>query len=172
MKRLARIVGMAALVAGFAGTSLWADPPPSSGSIVIRTETNIAWTYVDFQRGVRVVYGTNIVEWCNNTNTWDVVRLLEIDVPEDSNRLIDLVQGDEVTTSVWPFTAFDCSLFTTVTPLATGTTDLIITDNDLLVYLVDNNLGFPRVGGQLKEFDIVVAGAVGAVGNAERFPRS
>ena len=33
-------------------------------------------------------------------------------------------------------------------------------------------LGLPRFGGQLKESDTLVVGAVGAVGNAERFPRS
>jgi len=68
-----------------------------------------------------------------------LVDLQRIDVPEDANRVNDLLHGDDLTTSVWPFTDFDCGLFLTTTPLATGTVDVRNTDNDFFVFLNPDN---------------------------------
>ena len=65
---------------------------------------------------------------------------------EDANRIMQLIQGTDVRTSVWPFTTFDCSLFQNTPPLAEGFVDLVNTDNDLLVFLNPNNVNHNAFG--------------------------
>ena len=84
---------------------------------------------------MQAVYAFDPVQFCQGNPAFEIVNIQNVSVPEDANRINQLVQGDDLTTSVWPFTAFDCGLFTTVAPLATGVTDLVTTDNDLLTFL-------------------------------------
>ena len=91
--------------------------------------------------------GADFVEFCNGIVNFDIVGLMEISVPEDANRLIDLQKG-RVRVSVWPFTTFDCDLFASTTPLATGMVDFIYTDNDLLVFLNPDNVNHNAFGFQ------------------------
>ncbi len=115
--------------------SLAKGPPPTSGPIVIRSQTLFAVFFVDLDKGISASIGADPVEFCSGIIDFDIVELQEISVPEDANRLIDLVKGSNVTASVWPFTTFDCDLFANTTPLATGTVKLVNTDNDLLIFL-------------------------------------
>jgi len=131
--------------------------PDNPGPIVMRSEVTFAVFYVDPETGRSAVHGADIVEFCQGTIDFDLVDLQRIDVPEDANRVNDILQGDDVTTSVWPFTTFDCGLFTTVTPLATGTADVVLTDNDVFVFLNpestnSNAFGF-RARGALADSD-------------------
>ena len=122
--------------------------PSNSGPIVMRSEVAFAVFYVDTKAGISAIHGADMVEFCNGVIDFDLVELQRIDVPEDANRLIDIIHGNDVRTSVWPFTTFDCNLFTTVTPLATGTVDLVSTDNDLLVFLNPDNRNANAFGFQ------------------------
>jgi hypothetical protein len=126
--------------------SLAKGPPASSGPIVIRTETAFAVFYADPGAGISAVHGADMDEFCNGIVDFDIVKLQEIDVPEDANRIISLVHGHDVRTSVWPFTDFDCDLFTTTTPLATGTVDMVSTDNDVVVFLNPDNVNHNAFG--------------------------
>jgi len=112
--------------------------PASPGPNIIRSATMFAVFHADNRRGVSAVYGTDVVQLCLGNVAFDVVSLQEITVPQEAGRFIDLIQGAAVTASVWPFTAFDCTLFLNTAPLATGLVDLVNTDNDLLVFLRDN----------------------------------
>jgi len=114
------------------------NAPPSSGPNIIRSATTFAVFHADNLRGVSAVYGTDVVQLCLGNVAFDVVALQEITVPQEAGRFIDLIQGAALTASVWPFTAFDCTLFLNTAPLATGLVDLVNTDNDLLVFLRDN----------------------------------
>lgn len=157
------------LLAGCLGDELPSDPsaasvgpsfnfdngPDNPGPIVMRSEVTFAVFYVDAKAGVSAIHGADIIEFCGGTIDFDLVDLQRIDVPEDANRVNDILQGDDVRTSVWPFTVFDCNLFTTVTPLATGTADVRLTDNDVFVFLnpesVNHNAFGFRAHGKLED---------------------
>lgn len=105
-----------------------ADPPESSG-IVIRDEYNNAWVDIDMDTGLLAVTGVNIVQWCTDGAPFDTIYYADKNL-QDGFRLNTLEKA-EVTTSVWPFTVFDCALFTSVPPLATGVANYRLHDNDL-----------------------------------------
>lgn len=134
----------------------FSNGPANPGPIIVRSQTAFAAFYVDTKKGISAIHGADIAgEFCNGIVNFDLVDLQSISVPEDANRLNELIQGADVTTSVWPFTNFDCGLFTTVTPLASGSVDLVSTDNDLLVFLNPDNrnanaFGF-RAHGRLQD---------------------
>jgi len=48
--------------------------------------------------------------------------------------------------SVWPFTAFDCDLFTTIDPVGTGTVDVRLTDNDVNIFLNPDSYNWNAFG--------------------------
>jgi hypothetical protein len=106
------------------------DAPAESGPYVVRVEANVALFYADANAGLSAVLGLDPVDVCNGSFDPDVNHVIIIDVPNDVDRINVLIEAEDVTTSVWPFTTFDCGLFTTTDPLAAGTADLISTDND------------------------------------------
>lgn len=108
------------------------SPPASSGPYVVRSERGYAIFYVDPRTGVSAIHGVDIVEFCTSGATFDVVEFQRITLPSEVGRFIDVLRGDDLTTSVWPFPTFSCALYTTTDPLATGTVDLVLTDNDIL----------------------------------------
>jgi hypothetical protein len=109
--------------------------PTNPGPNIVRSQGIYVIGWADFQEGISAWAGIDIAQWCRDGTGFDVSDIQDINVPEDANRISELVHGNDVTTSVWPFTGFDCDLFTTVTPLATGTSDFRSTDNDLNTFL-------------------------------------
>ena len=104
-----------------------ADPPAISG-IVTRDQIPAAFTWVDFDSGLRVIVGADIDEFCAGNLNFDLVEVTD-KVPA-SGRIIELLKGT-VQTTVWDFLDFDCALFTTIDPVASGDAKLRSTDNDL-----------------------------------------
>ena len=104
-----------------------ANAPDVSG-IVVRGEEPFATTWVDPNAGTRVVIGVDPVQFCGGAS-FEVVPFQDAILSD--GRFVRLLQGTGMATSVWPFTGFSCALFTTVTPLATGVSDLVYTDNNL-----------------------------------------
>ena len=108
--------------------------PGQSGPIVLRSETTMALFCADPDKGIAAVYGLDIVDFCNEIENFDIFDLKEVNVPSDVNRIIQLVKGKNVRTSVWPFILIDnCDQFK-IAPLATGTVDLVYTNNDVYPY--------------------------------------
>jgi len=112
-----------------------ANAPDASG-IIVRDDVPFAVTWIDPKAGTLVVIGADIFEFCGGTINFDIVPFQDAILPD--GRIVEVVQGSDMRTSVWPFATFDCDLFTTVTPLATGMSDLVYTDNDLLGSVVNN----------------------------------
>jgi hypothetical protein len=136
----------------------FAGPPPNSGLKVVRYQGIVYLHNVDYKNGISIIVGADIVEFCNTFSSgFDLVNIQEIDVPEDANRIVQIANGDDVTTSVWPFTDFDCVKFTTQEPVAAGTADFISTDNDLYVSDNPDNVNWNAFGftakGQLTASD-------------------
>lgn len=104
------------------------NAPAMSGPFVIRTETAFTIQTLDFGRGLQALQGADIIEFCGGTIDFDLADLQRINNPHGV--LMDLVKGADLTTSVWPFLAFDCGLFTTTDPLAVGLSSIILNDND------------------------------------------
>jgi hypothetical protein len=121
------------LVASLAALPAFAGPPASSGMKVVRYKGIVYLHVVDVKNGRSAIVGADIVKFCNYEMDFDLVNIQDIHVPEDANRIIEIANGEDVTTSVWPFTDFNCGLFTTQEPVAIGTADFVSTDNDLVV---------------------------------------
>jgi hypothetical protein len=137
------IVLMAALIPAVPAL---ADPPANSGLKVVRYQDIVYLHTVDYKNGRSAIVGADIVEYCHTYSGFDLVDIQEIDVPEDANRIVQIAHGEDVTTSVWPFTDFDCGLFTTKEPVASGTADFVSTDNDLYVYKNPDNINWNAYG--------------------------
>ncbi|MGD2078826.1 MAG: hypothetical protein PVH18_10605 [Chloroflexota bacterium] len=109
----------------------FADPPPASGPIIVRTQETGAFHYFDARTGLGIIVGADVSEFCSGVVDFDPVNVQNIDVPSDANRLVQTYESDAVTVSVWPFPQFDCDLFTTSDPVASGTVSLQGADNDV-----------------------------------------
>ena len=104
-----------------------ANAPPQSG-IVVREDYEVATFYVDLESGLSVSIGVDPFEFCTGPAEFDFVTF-QTAIHRDG-RQIDHGMG-ELRAVVHPFTTFDCDLFTTVEPLATGMATIVSTDNDL-----------------------------------------
>jgi hypothetical protein len=101
------------------------DAPPFSG-IVERLGLPDGATWVDDKSGLRLIIGFDVVEYCGGTEDFDLVWYQDL---YRNNGWQGLGQGEDMRTSVWPFLAWDCDMFTTVSPVASGLADLIVNDN-------------------------------------------
>jgi len=141
---------VAALILVFAASPLCAQgPPPSSGPIVVRGEFNgedSDWWYgfVDAKRGLLTAHGVDLVSWCAGTPTRYNVWYFQDNLPPADEGLIhELLKADDVVTSVWPISILDNPDFCIPVlemgvPLAAGTVDMIINDNDVYAWLYDH----------------------------------
>jgi hypothetical protein len=102
-------------------------PPPASG-VVLRDGNPVAYTWVDFDTGLRVIVGADMDEFCAGINNFDIIPYQDVNLPD--GRLVTLGKGP-IQTTVWDFLDFDCALFTTVEPVAYGRANFIEVDNDL-----------------------------------------
>lgn len=119
-------------------------PPAASGPYVIRYE-GTSFLYVrDPRSGTAGLYGVDVFDFCNGEPGFlDIVPIMRVNVPEGANRVVQLIHGDDVATSVWnpalpldPSSEAFCTAVLAGTGLiASGTSDLTATDNDLLAYL-------------------------------------
>ena len=144
------------------------NPPATSGPIVIRFDDAFAMFDVDTNAGISSILGADPNEFCIGIIDFDTVSFMDVDVPEDANRISEKLSG-HVRASVWPFTVFDCNLFLTVPPLATGMAKVKGTDNDLVVFLNPDNVNANAFGynahgklfdqsGSAKQFSLVFRG--------------
>lgn len=126
------------------------DPPDQSGPIVFRFEgftPSIPIWVPDMKRGISASLGIDTIDFCT-TFTFDTVEPVSIKnilVPEDPNRVNEQISG-YVLAQVWPFTVFDCAMFLSVPPLATGYVKVNGTDNDLFVFNNPDNVNHNAFG--------------------------
>lgn len=115
------------------GALALAEPPAASG-VVVRFEGLAGFPFfvtIDSERGLTAIQGIDIVQACQGNPTFESVGIQQIQNP--SGAVGELLKGDDLTTSVWPFAGFNCFLFTTTDPLATGTSSILRHDNDIAV---------------------------------------
>jgi hypothetical protein len=107
--------------------------PETPGPIVFRNAAaEFRVSYSDPVRGLTAIHGGDVVEFCLTGDTsFPLVDLQSVLTSEEQNRLLLLIRGSDIETTVWAVGDFDCDVFTTTTPVATGTVDLTNTDNDL-----------------------------------------
>jgi hypothetical protein len=126
MKRIS-FIALFFVAVGFFATAL-ADPPENSG-VVSRGVYQGAWVDIDTDSGLLSVLGVDIFQWCTDGAPFEFISYSDKQV-QNELRIVTLEKA-ELTASVWPFTVFDCDLFTTVPPLATGLASYQLHDNDL-----------------------------------------
>jgi len=145
MKRFL-IILLAVAVLGLAGCSSDQSPtqvpdatqkdgPPTESGIIYRGETAVGLTWVDVDSGLRVVLGADMNEYCAGIVNFDPFATQTANLP--GGRLV-MNGGAEVQVTVWDFLAFDCGLFTTMDPVASGTANLRGVDNDVQGTVVTN----------------------------------
>jgi hypothetical protein len=100
---------------------------PDAGLTLIRGE-NWAWGayWTDEERQMLAIVGVDIEE-CSSFTTVDFQKHSP---PSDPTRELLLLQGDDLSASVWPFTQFDCARFLSETPIVQGLVDMRYTNND------------------------------------------
>ncbi|MBE0593563.1 MAG: hypothetical protein IH616_14310 [Gemmatimonadales bacterium] len=108
----------------------FANAPEQTGVVYRGSSTDFGWSFPDFKTGWQVTFGFDVVQYCNGV--WDGDELYWADklLPGDEFRDVSLNKFGEARTAVWPFTDFDCDLFATVAPLASGTSVMLLIDND------------------------------------------
>ncbi len=129
-----------------------ADPPASSGPHIVRYLSEpdngfYAFFIPDERTGLSAIVGADVVADClGDPAPFDMVYIQEVDIPEDPNRISQLVTNGEATTTVWATLDFDCDYFTSVAPVASGTSNMRYTDNDVLTFLTDDNVNSNAFG--------------------------
>ena len=123
-------------------------PPPSSGPFVVRGDfyggdTDYWFYYTDFKRGYVAFNGIDIASWCAGDPTgYATWNYQENYPPAEEGLIIQHLKADDVTTSVWPVSIWDgdvCFNILNSAPLASGTVDFIMNDNDFLAWMYDHN---------------------------------
>jgi hypothetical protein len=101
---------------------------PAASGVVIRGEGVAAWAWPDVKSGLQVVAGVDMLEFCAGIINFDVTPIKYANLPD--GRINELAQG-MVQATVWDFVDFDCALFTTRDPVASGVARYQYTDNDV-----------------------------------------
>jgi hypothetical protein len=110
----------------------FSNGPENPGPIVMRGEDGLGIWYPDYKAGLSVVHGIDVDEFCLGIEDYDLIAYQDIESPSEVGRIISVMQGDNITTSVWPEVAdFDCEIYSEIEPIATGTVRILLTDNDL-----------------------------------------
>jgi len=129
-----------------AGPVFAQGPPDFSGPIVSRFEDSGYWYgYTDFKRGYVAFHGVDIDELCEyafaggGTPSWDVWSFQDVNLPPAEALLHTVQKGDDMTTSVYSidilfYPVHFCYGVLDLDPIATGTTDIVITDNDVYAW--------------------------------------
>lgn len=135
---------LAILVCVFVATPLLAQGPPAqSGPHVFRDEAYGWWWYfTDWNRGYVAFVGRDIVAFCNGEVVGSWWTYQDNYPPAEEGLLITVTKGDDVITSVWPAAIWDyfdpCEYILNNPPLAEGTSDVVLTDNDIYAWAYDH----------------------------------
>ncbi len=130
-------------------------PPAQSGPYVIRTEgliEGLLYAVPDDKTGLTAFVGGDLEDAClGNPDPFDTVPLMDIRVPEDTNRIIRIQKGP-VRVSIYKgvFSGGFCSFVFNNELVASGTGDFTWTDNDLLTFLTTDNINADAFGFQVQ----------------------
>jgi len=115
-----------------------AQAPPAASGIVTRGGVPFALIWVDESAGLRAMVGGDVREYCAGVVDFDLVSWQDVLVAEDVDRVFQRFVGHDMYTTVWDFLDFDCAKFTSMDPIAFGTSTMRGTDNDVYGTTVHN----------------------------------
>jgi hypothetical protein len=125
---------------------LFAQGPPDFSGRVERWETDGTWGwfygYGDTKRGYAAFHGVDVEVFCvdRSAEEWGIWSVQDVWLPPTDMLIKTTEKGDDMPTSVWPIVIFDDTVYDhwcdgvldpALESIATGTTDVIVTDNDL-----------------------------------------
>jgi hypothetical protein len=105
---------------------------PAESGIITRGQDVYAVFWADATTGLSVTFGVDNLEFCSGVIDFDFVPVKDANLA--SGRVVRLQTG-MTRASVWGFTTFDCALFTTEEPVASGEAKVQYTDNDVYHWL-------------------------------------
>ena len=111
--------------------SLNAQAPPAESGIVTRGGVPFALIWIDEQAGLRAVVGADPAEYCAGVVDFDLVSWQDVLIAGDVDRVFERFVGHDMYTTVWDFVVFDCAKFTSMNPIAFGTSTMRGTDSDV-----------------------------------------
>ncbi len=103
---------------------------PDQTGVVYRGSAGWWLRFDDAATGWSITFGLNLPEACTGTAVFDELQWADKDLPVEFFRDNSLNVFESAYTAVWPFHGFDCDLYTTVEPIATGYSRMVWTDND------------------------------------------
>jgi hypothetical protein len=119
--------------------------PLNPGKIIVRGEDIFLLSTEDYKAGLTAIHNGDVVEYCQgNEEPAVLIDYQDIYSPKYEDRIIEILHGEDVPTTVWPF-AVDwedenwCDMFLTNDPIATGTAKLRATDNDVYAWTYTDN---------------------------------
>ena len=112
---------------------------PDAGPNIVRFEDGLGYIINDTKKGIQALFGFDPVLICTSGGPFDLVDVQDITIPNEIDRINSVVHGDDIFTTVWDFTGFDCPSYLENEPLATGLSRIRNTDNDLNSFLYDHN---------------------------------
>lgn len=116
-------------------TTLEKTGPPMEAGIVYRGTSAVGLTWVDVEAGLRVIVGADMSEFCDGIINFDPLDFQDVNLP--GGRLVTNTSATTQTT-VWDFLEFDCALFTSMDPVASGESSLRGVDNDVAGSVISN----------------------------------
>jgi hypothetical protein len=115
-------------------------PPANSGPYVVRAEYPLLgnWIlYSDTKTNLTAVFGVDLFKACSGLGLeYDILPVIDIYVPEDLNRIIEIQKGQVHTyvfEGMYPGGGV-CAWLAENPALAWGMSDIVLTDNDIFVF--------------------------------------
>jgi hypothetical protein len=141
-------------------------PPPESGVVERWEGSGWFYWYADEKRGYVAFHGVDVIAGCADDpeTEWSVWQVQDVFIPASDGLIKTNEVGDDSITSVWPIEILDedvyphwCFGVLDLDPIATGTADVLVVDNDLFGGWFENT---PRMNayslsahGVLESFD-------------------
>ena len=110
-----------------------------SGAQVVRYQDALAIIYTDEVRGLQLIVGVDVEEYCTLGLFPDIIDIMEITNPVDQVLVVQLIRSKDVHAAVYPLYDFDCARMLDEGPIAVGTADFLSVDNDLYAWYDTND---------------------------------
>jgi hypothetical protein len=101
----------------------------SMGAVITRGERTLGVVFQDVESGLTIFHGLDIQDYCTGVPDFDTVDFKYIQTPSEAKSIIRQLKGENLRTSIWPWSEWNCYRVDRTDPLATGLAKLVYTSN-------------------------------------------